>query len=141
MNGGHWTERDFIDHLYGIGPQDGHLAVCAGCEALWAEIRVRHQSVVQEPEIPREILAEQRRNIYRKLGREPRPTAARMAAPAFAAVLLLLLGIFFMRPTPQSTVPSATSVSDAQLFSDIYALEQTSEPHVAKPMRALFEEN
>jgi predicted anti-sigma-YlaC factor YlaD len=138
MNGGHWTEQDFIDHLYGVDARDGHLDVCAACRARWTEIQARRESIIEEPEVPHEILAKQRRNIYRRLGRESHPAAKGMM-PAFAVVLLLLVGFFFMRPGPTSTVPS--QVTDAELFSDIYAVEQSSEPGIAKPMRALFEEN
>src|ERR1019366_7637120 len=41
MNGGHWTEEDLINHAYGIGPEDGHLDVCAGCRVRWGAIRAR----------------------------------------------------------------------------------------------------
>lgn len=136
MNGGHWTEQDFIDHLYGIGSHAGHLDVCAGCQARWAEIRAVRGSILEDLEVPNEILARQRRNIYRRLGRDTHP-AAKGLMPAFAVVLLLLLGFFFMRPGP----PANSPVSDAELFSDIYTVEQSSEPGVARPMRALFEEN
>jgi hypothetical protein len=140
MNGGHWTEQHFIENLYGIGSgDDGHLDECAACRERWTEIRVRRQAIVAEPEVANEILAKQRRTIYRRLDRGTHPAAKGMM-PAFAVVLLLLLGFFFMRPVPPSSKISP-NVSDAELFSDIYALEQSSEPGVAKPMRALFEEN
>ncbi len=138
MNGGHWSEQNFIDHLYGIGPDDGHLDVCADCRGQWTQLQLRREPVLEQPEVPSEILAKQRRNIYRQLGRNT--DRAKGMMPAFAAVLLLLLGFFFMRPGSTPSSPSAP-VTDAELFSDIYALEQTSEPGVAKPMRALFEEN
>ncbi len=139
MNGGHWTELDFINHAYGVGPGDGHLDVCADCRERWAELQVVRREIIREPEVSHQILAEQRRNIYHRLERKPGPGAR--IAPAFAAVLLLLIGIFFIRQSEQVPAAPPTSVSDAQLFSEIYALEQTSEPHVAKPMRSLFEEN
>ncbi len=41
----------------------------------------------------------------------------------------------------QPPAPQPDQASDAQLFSDIYALEQSSEPRAAAPVRALFEEN
>jgi hypothetical protein len=141
MNGGHWTEEDLTDHAYGIGPEDGHLDLCGECQFRWSVIRARRESIVREPAEPDELeLAEQRRNIYRRLGREPRPVAARFM-PALAAVLMLVLGIFYMSESPKAPPLAPVSASDSQLFSDIYALEQTSEPHVATPMRALFEEN
>jgi hypothetical protein len=141
MNGGHWTEADLINHAYGIGPEDGHLDVCSECRARWGAIRARRESIVQEPAGPGEPeLAAQRRSIYRRLGREPRPAAARFM-PAFAVVLMLVLGIFYVSEPPKAPSLAPVSASDSQLFSEIYALEQSSEPHVATPMRALFQEN
>jgi hypothetical protein len=33
------------------------------------------------------------------------------------------------------------AAADAQLFSDVYAMEQSSEPRAAAPIHALIEEN
>lgn len=141
MSGGHWTEQDFIHHVYGIGPADGHLDGCGECRARWEAIRTQREFVLEEPEVSHELLARQRREIYGRLGRQPSRTALRVA-PAFAAVLLLLLGFFFTRPAPVPVAATpAAAVSDTQLFSEIYALEQSSEPRAVTPMRALFEEN
>ena len=140
MNGGHWSEQDFIDHVYGLGPDDGHLGACGECRARAQLTRARREAVTRPPEVSQEFLAEQRRQIHRRLD-EHHSNVFRLA-PALGAVLLLLLGFFFLyRPATRHVTPAPVSTSDAQLFSDIYALEQTSEPHVAKPMRALFEEN
>jgi hypothetical protein len=141
MNGGHWTEEDLIDHAYGIGPEDGHLDMCAECQSRWSAIRARRESIVRERvELDELELAAQRRGIYRRLGREPRPVATRFM-PALAAALMLVAGIFYVNEMPKAPPPAPVSASDSQLFSDIYALEQTSEPHVGTPMRALFQEN
>ncbi len=79
-------------------------------------------------------------NIYRRLGRKPGAAATRFL-PALAAAVLILIGIVVVEHRPQMAAPSPAPVSDAQLFSDIYALEQTSEPHFARPIRELFQEN
>jgi len=60
-----------------------------------------------------------------------------MLAPALAAALLAV-GIYFSQPTPNPAPVS--SESDAQLFTDIYAMEQELEPRAVVPVRALFEE-
>lgn len=138
MNGGHWTDQDFINNIYGIGPADGHLDKCADCHNRWTAMLERREAIVKEPEVSHEVLAAQRRNIYRRLGREPRQSMR--AVPAFAAVAVLLAGFFFVYQTPKHPGPTA-AISDTQLFADIYALEQNSEPSVAQPMRSLFEEN
>ena len=138
-DGGHWNEQDFISHVYGVGPEDGHLETCAECRSRWIEVRARRESVTREPEVPLDLLAAQRRSIHRRLGESPRRSAR--LAPAFAAALLLVFGFVFMRESPPPASPLNTSASDAQLFSDIYALEQSSEPRAVTPIRALFEEN
>lgn len=142
MNAGHWTEQDFINHAYGIGPEDGHLDTCADCQARWSRVRAVRESIVRNPSaLDERELAAQRRNIYRRLGAQPAPAMARVM-PAFAAVLMVVLGIFYIAENPKSSPPApVSSQADSQLFSDIYALEQSSEPHVATPMRALFEGN
>ncbi len=140
MNGEHWTQQDLIDHVYGLSAKAGHLDACPQCRERWLEVRAVRDNIVREPEVERDVLAAQRRAIYRRLGREPRPATARLI-PAFAAVLLLVTGSLFIGQAPHPGTPAAPAVSDAQLFADIYAVEQSSEPHVAKPMRALFEEN
>lgn len=140
MNGTHWKEQDFIDHLYGLSGDVGHLDACAGCRDEWNRIRARKAEVAREPTVSYELLAEQRRNIYRRLDREPALPLQRIV-PAFAAALVLIVGLVVSQPWAHTKAPAPTAVSDAQLFSEIYALEQSSEPHVAKPMRALFQEN
>jgi hypothetical protein len=137
MNPGHWSDQDFIDDIYGVGPADRHLEACAACRARHAGMRARKQLLVREPPISQEFLAAQRRSIYRRL-QQPSRLVSRLA-PAFA-VLVLLIGMFVMRQSPPPA-PQRDQASDAQLFSDIYALEQSSEPRAAAPVRALFEEN
>jgi hypothetical protein len=140
MKDRHWTEQDFIDDAYGIGPQDGHADACGECRSRREQVRMIRREIVHEPETPHELLAAQRRAIYRRLD-QPRPGTARRAAPALAAVFMLLIGLFLMRQTPPPPAPPATAMSDSQLFAEIYAVEQSSEPRAASPIRALFEEN
>jgi hypothetical protein len=140
MSGGHWSEQNFIDHVYGLGPRDGHLDVCGDCRARAELNNARRKQVTGAPEVSHEFLAEQRRRIHHRLETQRSPVFRLL--PAFGAVLLLLLGFFFLyRPARPPALPGPVSSSDAQLFSDIYALEQTSEPHVATPVEALFQEN
>lgn len=141
MMGEHWTEQEFINDIYGIGPGDGHLQGCAECRARREELAVRRQAAAREPEVPGEFLAAQRRAIHEKLG-ERRVWAVRWA-PAFAAVFVLLIGVFLMRESrsPVGAPAPVVTAADSQLFSDIYALEGSSEPQAVTPVRALFEEN
>jgi hypothetical protein len=39
------------------------------------------------------------------------------------------------------SVSHADPAADAQLFSDVYAMEQSAEPRAAAPIHALIEEN
>lgn len=139
MNRGHWTEQEFIDHIYGIGPADDHLKECAECRDRHSTLAARRQLVTAEPDVPLEFLAAQRRAIHRRLDQ---PARSMRMVPAFAATLVLLAGFFAIRQTPQPAQPQpAAAASDTQLFADIYALEQSSEPRAAGAVRALFEEN
>ncbi len=140
MKGGHWTERNFIDAVYEVGPADGHLEVCAECRGRWVEVQAVRLEITRDPEVPNGLLAQQRRQIHQRLDRSPRGISRVLTT--FAVVLLLLMGVFFIQHWGRvpPTAPTAP-LSDAQLFSEIYAVEQSSEPHIAKPMRSLFQEN
>ena len=138
MNPGHWSEQDFINDIYGIGPADRHLEACAACRDRKAWMRARKELLIREPQLPEEFLAAQRRAIHQRLQQPSRPVSR--LAPVFA-VLVLAIGVFLMRQSPPPAPQQDQASSDAQLFSDIYALEQSSEPRAAAPVRALFEEN
>ena len=51
MNGGHWTDQDLINHVYGVGPEDEHLQACSECRARWMAISERRTLVLEAPEI------------------------------------------------------------------------------------------
>jgi hypothetical protein len=90
-------------------------------------------------EIPGEFLAAQRRKIYERIERPSRKHW--LWAPGLAAVCALAVGIFVYHPAPQQgPVNKPAEISDAQLFGDIYSMEQAAEPAAAAPARALFEE-
>lgn len=152
MNGPHWTQDDFINALYGVGPEADHLDACDMCRARWEEVRARRAQATLAAEVSSEFLATQRRNVYRRLGSEPR--RLRRAAPALVAALLLVVAFLAYRPAtspPQETqvaqvrrqdVQPGQQVqsSDAQLMSDIYSIEETAEPQAVQVLHALFEE-
>jgi hypothetical protein len=154
---GHLKTDELVNRLYGLedrpgSDQDAHLASCADCQARWETMRVL-RGVVSAPEtVSSDFLAAQRRKIYARLGEEPR---TRMAwAPALVAVVLLAIGVAVYRPlsapapgfvrghaTYESARPAQTDSSDAQLFSEVYSMEQSMEPSVAAPIHTLFEDN
>jgi hypothetical protein len=61
-------------------------------------------------------------------------------APALAAAALLAIGIAVYRPAP-APAPLRPDAADAQLFADVYSMEQSVEPSVAAPIHSLFEDN
>jgi hypothetical protein len=151
---GHLKTDELVNRLYGLegrgGEQDAHLAGCPDCRARWEEMRII-RGVVSTPEtVSSDFLAAQRRKIYARLGEEPR---TRMAwAPALAAVALLAIGVAVYRPLSapspgfshfanHDSRPAQTEAADAQLFSEVYSMEQSMEPSVAAPIHTLFEDN
>jgi hypothetical protein len=138
----HLTTAQLIDRLYGIGDStaESHLLECAECADRYRAFEERRMETV-ETSISTNDLAAQRRAIYVRIdaaGRmQPRWT------PAFAAGLLLAVGMVLYRPLihiAERPAPSArTEMSDEQLFSDVYSMEQSAEPRAAAPIQGLFE--
>ena len=133
----HWTDDDLLARLYEVGPQDGHLESCVVCADRWQQLLRRRKALKEgEPEIPQELLAEQRRSVLARLER-PQHTVAGRWVPLFATALLLLMAITLWRP---GTAPEVVSeVSDAQVFEQIFTRVSTTEPQAVEPLRALFE--
>jgi hypothetical protein len=136
----HLSEDALLDAVYGIAGNDAetHLRRCADCGQRlqeWHEKRAAAASV----EISEEFLASQRRTIYERM---ERPSPSRwLWAPGLAAACALAVGIFVYHPPPQQLpVNQRAEISDAQLFRDVYSMEQAAEPAAAAPARALFEE-
>jgi predicted anti-sigma-YlaC factor YlaD len=156
---GHLKTDELIDRLYGLEDQrvvdqDVHLANCTDCQARWEAMRVLKGVVSAPQSVSSDFLAAQRRKIYARLGEEPR---TRMAwAPALAAVALVAIGVAVYRPlsapapgfvklpgyaTHESARPAQMDAADAQLFSEVYSMQQAMEPSVAAPIHTLFEDN
>lgn len=118
----HWTDDDFLDHLYELRPADRHLEECSACRAafqLWMAARERMRITPQlaAPEI----------TVVRE--RPLRWVAA--AALACSALLVILF-----EPPPAVE----TARHDAQLMADIYRTVYDAEPAAIEPLRGLFEE-
>ncbi len=136
MDRRHWTDRDFIDALYGVAAAEAaHLDECPSCRDRWTELQKRKAALTAEPEVSPLYLAAQRRAVYRRLD-ESRPRLA-MLAPALAALAMLVVGFFLIQPS--ATAPKPAPKSDDAVFAEIYALEQSSEPAAASPVHALFD--
>ncbi len=152
----HLTNDELLHRLYGLGEAEGetnlHLRECSECADRWRTFERRRAETAAGPEVSSEFLAAQRRGIYARL--EERSSGMHVRwAPAVAAGFLLAAGVYLFIPgpipgrhgvarTPNRPVPVAhvvhAEMSDEQLFSDVYSMEQSVEPRAAVPIHALF---
>lgn len=142
MGARHWTDEDFINKLYGLddglgGESAAHLAGCPQCAGEWDRLLAQRKQVTAGGEVSNTFLAAQRRTIYQRI-EHPSATGIRWV-PAFAALLVLIAGFFAYQPA--SVKQPLAAKSDDAVFSEVYALEQSSEPAIAQPMQGLFENN
>ncbi len=148
----HLNDDELIARLYGVGENRHECAECAG------RLRAleQHKANLAVPvDAPADFLAAQRRRIYARLGEKARRSALAWV-PAMAAALCVAAGAFVYhdwapRPAAHPVRHSASvapahdaahdGTADAQLFSDVYAMEQSAEPRAAAPIHELIEEN
>jgi hypothetical protein len=93
-----------------------------------------------EAEVSSEFLAAQRRSIYRRLGESRRDWISLRWALSLAMLLLMFAGGLTLERYLKSSAAISTSISDEQLFSDLSAMEQNSEPKAIQPIHGLFQE-
>jgi len=147
MNRPHLSDDELIGLLYGLGDSERHLAGCSECNERWNAMHralgmARAEAVA--PEISGRRLAAQRLRILERL-EQPAGSHAWRWVPVAAAASLLAIGLF-MKPSsrvPHPAPPAAAAVNseaDAELFTDVYSMEQDVEPRAAAPIRALFQE-
>ena len=135
----HWTENDFRDWLYGLKEDGSHLAECLECRNEAERVAELRRQAVIAPPVPADFLAAQRREIYRRLGTDPRGgTRLRWTLSFATAAMLVVSSVTVLRPS-RSKLP-LSDPADAQLFSDLTSIEQSSEPRAIRPIRRLFEE-
>jgi hypothetical protein len=142
----HLSDDQLIASLYGLGDAEGHLAGCADCGERWNAMRraLGKTRAESAPEISGRLLAAQRQQILERL--EQRSSGAwRWVSPAAAAALLavalLLSRPSFLSRAPQPAPPAAVNAeADAELFTEVYSMEQDVEPRAAAPIRSLFQE-
>jgi hypothetical protein len=152
---GHWTDGQMIDHLYGVGPEDDHLAACEQCSARLSTLEANRRRVEENApagdELSSDFLAAQRRKIYARMeqrgGWRSRGQVFRWASAAAAitvvggglAVLQETHPVSILSPSGQAQKASA-QVSDAQLAEEVSVLADNSEPQPTQPLQALFSE-
>ncbi len=143
----HLTDDELIDRLYGVS-RIAHE--CDECDARLRAMEQKRSELAAPAPVSADFLAAQRRGVYSRLGE--RLTSRWNWAPATAAALCLAAAGVVAYSTSMyrgTGRGSATSVAvsrqdaaaDAQLFSDVYAMEQSAEPRAAEPIHALIEEN
>ena len=133
----HLSDDALLDRLYGLGSDDSHLHNCEECTERWNAMLERRSQLAPEVAVSNEFLWAQRRKIYARMGEES-PSPLRWV-PAFAAAALLAIGVLVYHPA--TPAPQQIDSNDAQLFSEAYSMEQSSEPRAAAPIHALFEDN
>ena len=150
----HLSEDVLIDALYGLAGAgadiDARVRACPVCASRWNALQEQRAVIAAPIEPATDFLAAQRRNVYRRI-EQPSPWqhASRWAAPAMAAAAACVLAIgllvrapFSPRERPAITeVPTATpaAISDTDLYSDVYSMEQSFEPSTASSIGVLFE--
>ncbi len=132
----HWTVEELVDRLYGLRDADEHLGSCGECNGKLRELECRRAAVTAIAPVSAGVIEAQRQAILARIDAPPR----RMLrwVPALSAACLLAIGVLVYRPI-HAPPPRAES-SDAQLFADIYNVEESAEPRAAAPMHELFPE-
>ena len=137
----HLSNDALLDMLYGLDGHEPHLRECTICAERFSELRRRREILASAVDLSREVssdfLAAQRRKIYARLAR-PEPKRLRWA-PALAMACLVAVGMLVYHPSTPPTPQQHGEVSDSQLFSDAYSMDQSLEPSAAAPIHALFE--
>ncbi len=136
----HWTDDQLIDHLYGVGPDDGHLPDCADCLARFAAIETRRRQLRMDDAVSDGFLAAQRRAIYARLETPRRWWHARPLArfAGVAAMLIVLAGSVTLYQSHQHEI--AESRADAQLAQEVSQMSFESESPATAPLKGLFVE-
>jgi hypothetical protein len=138
----HLDDDALLDALYGLADNEPHLRECAICAQRFNEWRRKRESLAGaagvSTDVSSDFLAAQRRKIYERLER-PEPKRLRWA-PALAMACLVAVGVLVYHPATPPAPQQRGDVSDSQLFSDAYTMDQSLEPSAAAPIRALFED-
>lgn len=136
MTSRHLSDDELIERLYGLAPHEGHLDNCGECAARWRNLVAARERLAGAEPVPEELLAAQRRAVYRRL--EADRGVRRWLSlwpPALATAAVVVLAVAMYRPSPVAP----RDPSDAELFADSYSLAQSLEPVAVEWMRGLFE--
>ncbi len=135
MNG-HLETDQLIDQIYGL-EEYAHLRECAECAARWRAMESRRKELTAPDPVSNEFLAAQRRMIYARMT-QPAPHRLRWLPALAAAGVLAIMALVYKPSAPPAAHPDP---GDAQLFSEVYSMEQSTEPAAAAPIHELFEDD
>ncbi|HLH39726.1 MAG TPA: hypothetical protein VKX39_11310 [Bryobacteraceae bacterium] len=136
----HLTTDELIDRVYGLNEDadlSAHLRECPECVARMEAARIRRREAAQAAPVSNEFLAAQRRAIYSRI-EKPAPRRLHWLPALAAAAALAVVALVYKAPAPQAP---RLDPSDAQLFSEVYSMEQSTEPAAAAPIHQLFEDD
>jgi hypothetical protein len=137
----HWKDDELLAHLYGAGPDGGHLDACSDCARRWEALRARRGRLLSEsPAVSESLLAAQRSAVRaRLLAQQPRSLRLEFAPTLATAVLLALVCLMVFQRQPEPRPTAAAVAVDAGLFDDVFTLVESPEPQAVEPVRSLFE--
>jgi len=140
----HLTDHELIERLYGVAEAGDHLGACESCATRLEAMRERRSSLAAAPTVAPEFFANQQARI---LARIERPERSYRWVPALAAACLAIAGFFVYYPNRTPVVPPHSQAqvhvvepTDAQLYAEVYSLQESMEPRAASPIHALFQE-
>jgi len=156
FNHEHLSNDVLIDGLYGVAAVDiaGCVRECPACAARWEELRERRAAMLAPLEVGADLLAAQRKSVYRRIEHPTvlekasawmGPLVAGAAAACVLAVGVMVHGWQVNSAAPSLPASAGTAIvlpagmTDTQLYSDVYALEQSFEPSTASSIGVLFE--
>ena len=134
----HLSADELVDRLYGVGNSE-HFDECGECRQRLEQLRERRAMAAAPVAASHDFLAAQRRSIYARMGERPQ----KKWVPALAAAACMIAaGVFVYHPTEQAVSQTAKpEIDSAQLFSDVYSMEQSMEQLAAKPIHAIFDQD
>lgn len=138
----HWTEEDVTRWLYGVQDDCTHLEHCDACRNKSEQAKAVRDRHIRTPHaVSADLLTAQRRAIYARMQQSGSGFGSTLILRLSASLALLMLVVivsFSMLRRP-AYAPLA-SPADARLYSDMVAIDQSSEPRAIQPIEKLFEE-
>jgi len=138
MRDKHWSDEELLEGLYELRSPDTHLEQCRECNQRWQHVLAWRQVMLQQPAVSSDLLAAQRRRVYSRMEADPHRGWSFSLAPALAALSMVVLGLLLSNPRP--VPPPTLASSDAQFFTEVYSMLESTEPRAVAPIRALFED-